>query len=69
MVRNRKRLTQFYNQLTAKERLSYRQALSLYEALHREAVSLGVISSKNILDGFEVDLRIARAIHRLTNRK
>lgn len=67
MVRNRKKLTQFYNQLIAEERLSYRKALSLYEAFHREAVSLGIINSKNILDGIEVDLRIARAIHSLTS--
>jgi hypothetical protein len=67
MVRNQKKLNQFFNQLTAKDKLSYRQALTLYEALHREAVSLGAINSKNILDGIEVDLRVARVIHSLTS--
>jgi len=50
-----------------KEKLSYRQALTLYEALHREAVSLGVINSKNILEGIEKDIQIARMIHRQKN--
>ncbi len=35
------------------------------EALHREAVSLGVINSENILEGLETDLRIAKAINGL----
>jgi hypothetical protein len=33
--------------------------------LHKEAVSLGVINSENVLEGLEVDLRIARAINKV----
>jgi len=51
--------------LIAKEKISYRKALSIFEALHKEAVSLGVINSKNILDGLETDLRIAKALNGL----
>lgn len=65
MIQNRDRLNEFERELTRKENLSHKEALAIYEALHKEAVALGVISSENILDGIEVDLRIARAMSRL----
>lgn len=55
-------MDEFYRKLDAQENLSYEDALAIYEMLHKEAVSLGAISSENIWDGFEVDLRIARAM-------
>jgi hypothetical protein len=33
--------------------------------LHKEAVSLRTINSENILDGLEVDIKIASAINRV----
>ena len=65
MIRNNLRLSKFYRKLIEEENISYKQALSIYEALHKEAVSLGIFNSKNILDGLEIDLRIARAINGL----
>ena len=65
MIQNRIKLNKFYRKLIREENLSYKEALSIYEALHKEAVSLGVISSENILEGLEVDLRIAKAINGL----
>ena len=58
-------MNKFYRKLDAEENLSYKKALAIYEALHKEAVSLGVINSENILEGLEVDLRIAKAINGL----
>ncbi|MBT9131646.1 hypothetical protein B9J77_01995 [candidate division NPL-UPA2 bacterium Unc8] len=66
MVRNKLKLDKFYRKLMERENISHREALLIYEALHKEAVSLGIISSKNILDGLGIDLRIARAINGLT---
>lgn len=65
MIRNRTKLARFEALQLKKEKISYKQALLLYEALHREAISLGVIHSRNILDGIEADLRVARMIHRM----
>lgn len=65
MVRNKHKLNEFYRKLIEEENISHKQALSIYEMLHREAVSLGAISSENILEGLEVDLRIAKAINGL----
>ena len=65
MIKNRLKLDKFYTELEAKEKLSYKEALAIYDALHKEAVSLGAINSENILDGLEVDLKVARAMGRL----
>ena len=59
-------MNKFHQKLIKEENLSYKKALSIYEALHKEAVSLGTINSENILEGLEVDLRIAKAINTLT---
>jgi hypothetical protein len=66
MIRNGRMLDEFYRKLIEQEDISHKQALAIYEAMHAEAVSLGIISSKNILEGLEVDLRIARAINGLS---
>ena len=65
MIKNKKKLTNFNNNLIRKEKLSRKQALAVYESMHREALALGVINSKNILEGIEVDIRLARALNKL----
>ena len=65
MVKNKAKLNQCYKKLMKEENISHKKALSIYEALHTEAVSLDIINSKNILDGLDVDLRIAKAINGL----
>ncbi len=67
MIRNKPKLDKFHLKLIKEENLSYKKALSIYEALHREAVSLGIINSENILEGLEVDLRIAKTVNGLTS--
>ncbi len=67
MIRNRHKLNKFHQKLINEENLSYKKALSIYEALHKEAVSLGIINSENILEGLEVDLRIANTVNGLTS--
>jgi len=67
MIRNRHKLNKFYQKIIKEENISYKKALSIYETLHKEAVSLGVINSENILEGLEVDLRIAKTVNGLTS--
>ncbi len=67
MVKNETRLDKFNRELIEKENISHKEALSIYEAMYKEAVSLGVFKPDNILDGLEVDLRIAKAINGLTS--
>ena len=66
MVKNKVMLSRFYEKLIEQENISHSKAISIYEALHKEAVGLGIINSKNISDGLDVDIRIARAINGLT---
>lgn len=66
MVKDKFKLKKFYQELIRKENIPYKKALAIYEALHKEAVSLKIINSKDILDGLETDLRIAKAINGLT---
>ena len=65
MIRNRPKLDKFHQKLIKEENFSYKKALSIYEALHKEATALGIISHENIWDGFEAVLRIARAINKV----
>ena len=67
MIRNRVKLASFYRKLIREEDIPHKKALAIYEALHKEAVSLGIINSENILEGLEVDLKIAKAINGLTS--
>ena len=66
MIGDKLKLNEFHRKLIEEENISHKKALSIYEALHNEAVSLEAISSENILEGIEVDLRIARAINGLS---
>ncbi len=65
MITDTPELREFYRKLMEQEHLSHEDSLRIYEALHAEAVDLGAISHENILDGLEVNLRIARAINGL----
>jgi len=69
MIRNKRKLDEFYRKLDAEENLSYKEAVRIYDALHKEAVALGAISHESIWDGFEAVLRIARAINEVTSCK
>jgi len=67
MVKNKRKLDKFYQKLIKQENISHKKALSIYEAMHKEAVSLGIINSENILEGLEIDLRVAKAINGLNS--
>ncbi len=49
----------------ARQDITYKDALAIFEGLRKEVVSLGAIRSENILDGSEVDIRIAKAVNGL----
>jgi hypothetical protein len=67
MVKNTKKLKEFYHRKIVTEKLTYKQALVIYEALWKEAVGLGIISSKNIWEGIDTYIRMTRLIHKLPN--
>ena len=67
MIENSSKLHKYNLDAIRKEKLTYRQALMIYEQLHKEAVSLGAINSRNILDGIETDIRVARILNSRKN--
>ena len=69
MIKNAKKLAEFERKMLETEDLSYEQKLKIFDWLFREAVSLGVINDKNIMDGIEVDIRIAKAVNGLKSAK
>ncbi len=67
MIKNAQKLEQFNRKIIERENLSHQQALAIYQLLHDHAVRLKAISSENIMDGLEVDIRIARALNGLAS--
>ncbi len=63
MIQATPEYSEFCRSQMADNSLSHEQAYRIYESLHREALALGAISSDNIWDGFDVDLRIAKALN------
>ena len=62
MIKNKKLWEAFERKQLEEENFSYQEALSIFEALLKEAVSLGVMAPENTLEGLKTDLRIAHAI-------
>jgi hypothetical protein len=65
MIKDKHKLEEFERKLLETENLPYEKALAIYEALFKEAVSLGVINTDNILEGIEVDIKMARILNQL----
>ena len=63
MIKNPLKLKEFYRESFRKEKLSYKKALAIFEALRHEAVSLGKFNSKNILEGIEVNIKLAKILN------
>lgn len=63
MVKNRRVLEKFENQIKRQEKLTLRGKFLLLEAMYKEAIAIGSFSSKNSLLDLDVDLRVARIIN------
>jgi hypothetical protein len=65
MLRRTPRLDELERKLIAGEPADYHRGLAIYEALWREAVQLGVLPSKDPLEGLEAKVRFVKALHAL----
>ena len=59
----KKEFRKFERELLKKEKVDIMRNFKILEALYQEAVSLGIIPMKNLLDGVEVDIKIAKVIN------
>jgi hypothetical protein len=63
MIKNRRAIDLFENSLSRLSVADYQGNLEIFEALYREACSLGVLPLKDPLDGIEADIRLARIMN------
>jgi hypothetical protein len=63
MILNRAELKKFEKELIRAEKVDLHQNLAILDALYDEACALGVFPLEDPLDGFDVDLKIARVIN------
>jgi hypothetical protein len=63
MITNPERLAAFEAASRAKDNLSLDQKYAILESLYQEARSMGHFTQKDILEGIEVDIRIAAALN------
>ena len=59
----KKEFRKFERELLKKEKVDIMRNFQILEALYYEAVFLGIIPLKNLLDGVEVDIKIAKVIN------
>jgi hypothetical protein len=59
----KKEFRKFERELLKKEKVDIMRNFKILEALYQEAVSLGIIPLKNLLDGVEVDIKIAKVVN------
>ncbi|MBI5213373.1 MAG: hypothetical protein HY957_08385 [Nitrospirae bacterium] len=60
MVKNSKILRKFEREETKREKLSFREAIKIVDAMWHEALALGVIKRSDWLADIEKEIRIAR---------
>jgi len=63
MIKNRKELEKFENQIIRKEKLSIKKKFLLMDAMYKEAVALGSFPLKDALSGLDIDIKIAKVIN------
>lgn len=63
MILNRAALEEFEKELIRSEKVDLHKNLAILDALYDEAVTLGVFPLEDPLDGFDVDLKIARVVN------
>ena len=63
MVKNSNILEKFERQEIKKSKLSYSEALKIFEAMWEEAKNLGILPPKNPMEGIEVDIKLAKILN------
>ena len=63
MIKDAGFLREFEREYIRNEKLTYQEALAVFEAMWREGLALGALPLKDPLEGIEVDIRIARILN------
>ena len=63
MIKDKKIWEEFEREELKAEKLSYHDALKIFEAMWQEGVRLGVLPPKDPLEDIEIDIKIARILN------
>ncbi|MCD6080427.1 MAG: hypothetical protein J7J54_03115 [Candidatus Omnitrophica bacterium] len=63
MIKNKKLYEQFNREYLKRRKLTYRQAIKIYESLWEEACKLRVLSKRDTFSNIESRVRIARVLN------
>ncbi|MFH1905377.1 MAG: hypothetical protein ABIK53_07655 [bacterium] len=63
MIKDAEYLRRFEDDFNSKQKLTYEEALRILESMWHEALSVGVLSRKDPLEGIDVSLRIAKVLN------
>lgn len=63
MIKNPELLEEFENNFMRQEKPDFFHNLRLYEAMYRHACALKVLPSKDLLEGLETKIRLARVVN------
>lgn len=67
MVKNSKILDELKHKEIKTQRLTYFRALEIFEAMWREALTLGALPLKDFMEGVEVDIKVAKILNSCLN--
>lgn len=63
MVKNKRILEKFENELIKKSPVNYRQNKKIFEEMYKHAVRLKALPLKDNLEGIEIKIKIAKALN------
>ena len=63
MIKNPVRFRSWEEERLRKEKADYARNMRLYEAMHKEARSLGIFQRLDPLEGLDLKIRLAKAIN------
>ncbi len=63
MIKDAEYVRRFEADLISEQKISYEDAMKIFEAMWEEAVSLGILPAKEPLEGIESDIKIARILN------
>ncbi len=67
MVKNFKILDELKHNEIKTQRLTYFRALEIFEAMWREALTLGALPLKDFMEDVEVDIKVAKILNSCLN--
>ncbi len=63
MIKKSPELIQFEKDFLKKERIDIKRNFKIFESMYREAVALGIMPSKDEIEGLDIDIKIAKVVN------